>query len=424
MKRNRGMEATPQEKLFEYLRQIIFEEEPQSIQIKELPEDLRDLGSGLQLLDLWMGEVKRLSLALSDGDLDADQPRPDNVLADPLKSLQATMKHIAWQAKQISKGDYSQKIDYMGEFSMAFNDMTLQLSEKQEALEKSRDDAIKAKQMLQEVMDGLERYFIILGEKDQRVRYENDAFRKLQAVDPKFAEQLKIQTCSGISGPREMKRKWEIEIQTEKGDGQQGNRYFVVDANFLLWNEEPVIACIIEDISEERRKEQKIQEVAFFDALTGLHNRRYIMAILEKWLEEADPFVVTFIDLDNLKFANDEAGHEEGDKYIKQAADLLTSVKGTTEVARIGGDEFLLLVKNCSEEELHQELEEKRTKLFQMGQAENAFYLKSFSYGIVEADSLSSSRYRSELLREADKRMYEYKMKNKPRIKRSTEEKL
>ena len=197
------MEATPQEKLFEYLRQIIFEEEPQSIQIKELPEDLRDLGSGLQLLDLWMGEVKRLSLALSDGDLDADQPRPDNVLADPLKSLQATMKHIAWQAKQISKGDYSQKIDYMGEFSMAFNDMTLQLSEKQEALEKSRDDAIKAKQMLQEVMDGLERYFIILGEKDQRVRYENDAFRKLQAVDPKFAEQLKIQTCSGISGPRE-----------------------------------------------------------------------------------------------------------------------------------------------------------------------------------------------------------------------------
>lgn len=416
------MEVTPQEKLFEYLRQIIFEEEPQPIHIKELPENLQDLGSGLQLLDLWMGEVKHLSIALSDGDLDAPRPGPDNVLADPLKSLQATMKHIAWQAKQISKGDYSQKLDYMGDFSMAFNDMTLQLAEKQEALEKSRDDAIKAKQMLQEVMDGLERYFIILGEKDQQVRYENDAFRKLQAADSKFAEELKIQTCSGISGYRGRKRKWEIEIQAEEGVGQQVNRYFFVDANFLLWNDEPVVACIIEDISEERRKEQKIKEFAFFDALTGLHNRRYIMEVLERWLEEMDPFTIAFIDLDNLKFANDEAGHEEGDKYIKQAANLLAHVEGIIEVARIGGDEFLLLVKNRGEEDLQQELEAKRTKLFQMGQVENAFYLKSFSYGIVEADSLGSSRYRSELLREADKRMYEYKMKHKPRIKRPIKE--
>lgn len=82
----------------------------------------------------------------------------------------------------------------------------------------------------------------------------------------------------------------------------------------------------------------------------------------------------------------------------------------------------MLLVKNRTETDLQQELEEKRTKLFQMGKAENAIYLKSFSYGIVEADSLGSSRYRSELLREADKRMYEYKMKNKPKIKRSAEE--
>lgn len=416
------MEMTPQEKLFEYLRQIIFEEEAQAIHIKELPEDLQDLGSGLQLLALWMGEVKKFSIALSDGNLDAAQPGPDNVLADPLKSLQATMKHIAWQAKQISKGDYSQKLDYMGDFSMAFNDMTLQLAEKQEALEKSRDDAIKAKQILQEVMDGLERYFIILGEKDQQVRYENDAFRKLQAMDPEFAEQLKAQTCRGISVSKDTKKKWEIEIPAEKGVGQQGNRYFFVDANFLLWNDEAVVACIIEDISEERRKEQKIKEFAFFDALTGLHNRRYIMEILEKWLEETEPFTITFIDLDNLKFANDEAGHEEGDRYIKQAANLLAQVEGTIEVARIGGDEFLLLVKKRTEADLQQELEAKRAKLFQMGKVENAFYLKSFSYGIVEADSLGSSRYRSELLREADKRMYEYKMKNKPKIRHSEKE--
>lgn len=416
------MEMTPQDKLFEYLRQIIFEDEPKPIHIKELPEDLRDLGSGLQLLALWLGEVKKMSVALSDGNLDAARPGPDNVLADPLKSLQSTMKHIAWQAKQISKGDYSQKLDYMGDFSMAFNDMTLQLAEKQEALEKSRDDAIKAKQILQEVMDGLDRYFIILGEKDQQLRYENDAFRKLQVVDPEFAAQLKAYTCRGISMPRDTKRTWEIEIPAEEGVGPQGNRYFFVDANFLLWNDEPVVACIIEDVSEERRKEQKIKEFAFFDALTGLHNRRYIMEILEKWLEEAEPFTITFIDLDNLKFANDEAGHEEGDKYIKQTANLLAQVSGQIEVARIGGDEFLLLVKNRTEEELRREMEEKRAKLFQMGKAENSFYLKSFSYGIVEADSLSSRRYRSELLREADKRMYEYKIKNKPKIKRPEKE--
>lgn len=411
------METAPQKVLFDYLKDIIFEDEADPIDISVLPEEFKELGEGMQLLARWMAEMKKMSGQLSDGCLNIEVSDNENVLISPLKSLQATMKHIAWQAHQISKGDYSRKIDFMGEFSEAFNTMAQQLAEKQTQLEQSRDDAIKSMELFKRVTDNIDHNMVVVSTMEREELYQNRAFLTMKESNPSLIRKLRERILSQLDQTDGTLEKWETEIVTQDDrSGLSIRGYFSVDVNLVQWGDEPAVAYIIEDITEERRKKLEMEGLAFYDALTGLHNRYYIMQVLDKWLEEGSQFCLTFIDLDNLKFANDAFGHEEGDRYIKQAAGTLAAVDGVKELARIGGDEFLLLVKNCTQKELEHILEEKRYNLLHRGMAASASYRKSFSYGIIDTDKFES-RNKSLMLREADKLMYEYKMLNKPKIK-------
>lgn len=411
------METAPQKVLFNYLKAIITEDKADPIDLSTLPEDFRELGEGMQLLAGWMAEMKRMSTQLSDGCLDVDPPDSENILVSSLKSLQASMKHIAWQAKQISKGDYSQKIDFMGDFSDAFNTMAEQLAEKQGQLERSRDDAVKAMELFRRVTDNLDRNMVIVSTVEKEEIYQNKAFLAMKEANPSLIRKLRERIINQLDQTGGTLDRWETEIITQDDQSGLSTRgYFSIDVNPVQWGEDPAIAYIIEDITEDRRKELEMEGLAFYDALTGLHNRYYVMRALDKWLEEGAQFCLTFIDLDNLKYANDAFGHEEGDRYIKQAAGTLASIDGEKELARIGGDEFLLLVKNCKETELEYLLEEKRYNLLHRGMADSVSYRKSFSYGIIDTDNLEN-RSKSFMLREADKLMYEYKMHNKPKIK-------
>ena len=67
--------------------------------------------------------------SLAEGNLEVSAP-PRNLLASPFKQLQANLRHLTWQTKQIAAGDYSQRVDFMGVFSTAFNSMVEALEEK------------------------------------------------------------------------------------------------------------------------------------------------------------------------------------------------------------------------------------------------------------------------------------------------------
>ena len=86
---------------------------------------------GLQCLDRAVQELKAYSAALSVGNLSDCSPSRDNPLCENLKNMQANLNHLTWQAKQVAKGDYSQTVSYLGEFSEAFNTMTAQLRERE-----------------------------------------------------------------------------------------------------------------------------------------------------------------------------------------------------------------------------------------------------------------------------------------------------
>ena len=129
------MEEKNCEILFEYLRDIIYDSENAKLNIEQLDEPFLKLGMGLQYLDKAVKEVKHYSAELSQGNLSIEAPGRDNFLCENLKNIHANLNHLTWQAKQVAKGDYSQSVSYLGEFSEAFNTMTKQLKEREEELE-------------------------------------------------------------------------------------------------------------------------------------------------------------------------------------------------------------------------------------------------------------------------------------------------
>ena len=126
--------------LFEYLRQAIYSPDDVHIDLELLPPEFREFGEGLQFLAKCLGENKRFALALSKGEFDAQSPPSENIIAGPLKTIQNFFKHLTWQTQQITKGDYGQSLDFMGEFADAFNTMVEQLKERKEAMDKRAND--------------------------------------------------------------------------------------------------------------------------------------------------------------------------------------------------------------------------------------------------------------------------------------------
>ncbi len=110
-----------------------------------------------------------------------------------------------------------------------------------------------------------------------------------------------------------------------------------------------------EATSEKERLEEvsvKLQEKIERDALTRVYNRRYIMTLLNSLITPQKPnFSVLFVDINALKYTNDTYGHEAGDRLICKVADSLTdAVRAEDSIARIGGDEFLVIINSPSED--------------------------------------------------------------------------
>ncbi len=111
------------------------------------------------------------------------------------------------------------------------------------------------------------------------------------------------------------------------------------------------------DVTTQKQAADQIHRLAFYDALTGLPNRRFLLERLKKAVQINARHrlrgALLFIDLDNFKTLNDTLGHDVGDVLLQQvAARLVACVREVDTVARLGGDEFVVVLEDLDENEL------------------------------------------------------------------------
>ena len=150
--------------------------------------------------------------------------------------------------------------------------------------------------------------------------------------------------------------RWQGELRARRDDGSTADVQLA--ANMVL-NDSGKPFCMMAsmvDISERKRAEVKINELANFDQLTGLPNRVLLMDRLKQAMAASARTdtvgALLFVDLDKFKTINDTLGHDIGDQLLQQVADRLTHlVRAGDTVARLGGDEFVLILQGLNQDE-------------------------------------------------------------------------
>jgi len=157
------------------------------------------------------------------------------------------------------------------------------------------------------------------------------------------------------------------------------------------------------DVSENHRvletlkkNQSHIEYLSVHDQMTGLHNRHYLEDYIANLKPEDYPLGVIFIDMNNLKMTNDSKGHLAGDLLIKNTADLIVTVCNSNDLTvRIGGDEFLILIRNSTEMDIREKMKQLQEKAKDKG--------ISFALGhSIKTQKVSFD----EVYRQAEDRMY------------------
>lgn len=212
---------------------------------------------------------------------------------------------------------------------------------------------------------------------------------------------------------------WEGEIWNRRKDGEVYPAHLNITAVHDTDGNIANFVATMTDITLSKAAEDEIKNLAFYDPLTHLPNRRLLLERLQLALascaRSGKKTALLFIDLDHFKTLNDTLGHDFGDMLLQQVAERLTVClrKGDT-VARIGGDEFVVILEGLSKTNLEAAAETKivgekilatLNQPYQLGQHE---YLSTPSIGVTMIEDQQSSI--DELLKQADIAMYQSKM--------------
>ena len=333
------------------------------------------------------------------------------------------MDRLVAATSRIGGGDLSVRTrmgDTKGEFGQlarAFDDMTSSLEERTKALVQSEARYKKLVEYANDMIIGLDTngYFTFVNPVALRITgyTENEMIGRhyLDFVRPDFREGLnefyKNQLLSQTINTYQ-------EFPFITRDGQEiwfgQNVQILVEGGRIRG-----FQGISRDITERKRMEEELRRAAVTDQLTGLFNRRGFIALAQQQLKLAERsrkgLILCFADLDDLKRINDGAGHEEGDKVLVEAAEILTEAfRGSDIVARIGGDEFAVLA--IAGEAEHMDILHERLRLqIERHNAAREYHLSMSSgmayYNPDEPCSID------ELMALADTRMYDEKRRKK-----------
>lgn len=201
--------------------------------------------------------------------------------------------------------------------------------------------------------------------------------------------------------------------------------YFVfADSSFPVSNQLYISWLISMGNSIENMRKQsmltnamkRLDDMYVRDSLTGAYNRfgmeRFFTEIKLKCLMGQANMQISFIDLDDLKGINDKYGHEEGDKIIRAAVDILKKKAKKSYVVRYGGDEFVVMGPVNSEKEIKDYWAAVESEVIRYNQKVGEKAKLSFSYG-YDVFKVDATTYLEECIRVTDNKMYQSKKEKK-----------
>ncbi|MFH1015033.1 MAG: diguanylate cyclase, partial [Nitrospirota bacterium] len=202
---------------------------------------------------------------------------------------------------------------------------------------------------------------------------------------------------------------------------RRDNRYFLRTLSPVKDTDGSIIAVTIvsKDINEIKQLEEKLRTLSLTDELTGIYNRRGFFTMVEHLLRLAKRqkkgIFMLYADMDNLKVINDTWGHQEGDRALIDTANIFRATYRESDIiARIGGDEFAVIPVGFIGDNPEMIIARFQKNLKDYSTKNKRSYTLSISFGISYYNPESPCSV-DELLRQAEKLMYDEKMrKQKP----------
>jgi diguanylate cyclase (GGDEF)-like protein/PAS domain S-box-containing protein len=404
-------------------------------------------------------ELRRCILAVAAGDL-SNRISLKGYTAGAMKTLQANLNHLSWQTQMIASGDFSQRLDFMGDFSKAFNSMTEQLENaartiKEKEVQLSAINAgllreIENRKQVQAALVESEAHYRNLTETMQdvvwildtatlRFTYISPSVKKLRGFTPEeiidqpfdaaftpdsvafVREAIKKQCACFLSGEVPPEHFYTSEIEQPCKDG--GTVWTEVVVHYV-YNEKTgslEVHGVSRDITDRRALRLELLRQATIDDLTGVANRRHFLACAEKEIQRSrrhgNTLSFLMLDIDHFKLVNDTFGHAVGDLALQAVAKTCTGLlRSSDSIGRLGGEEFALLLVETdiaqaamAAERLRQEIEE-----ISLSTAAGEPVLLTVSVGVTEwrgqSDTLST------LMVRADQALYQAKNGGRNRI--------
>ena len=317
-------------------------------------------------------------------------------------------------------------INYKGNPAIMGN--VIDITERKKAEEALRDEATRRRILIEQSSDG-----IVVLDQGGKVHEANRRFAEMLGYSIEEAHDLHVWDWDtqwtreqllgmirsvGSSGDR-------FETNHRRKDGS--TIQVEICTNGAICGGQKLVFCVCRDITERKQMERKLSDMATHDALTGLPNRilltdRFDVAVAQA-KRRTNNVAIMMLDLDHFKYVNDTLGHDIGDKLLKAAGNMLvSSVRKSDTVARIGGDEFVLLFPEINNLRSIHRIAQKILDDFK-----KPFHLDGHRISITTSIGIavypSDGNNFESLLTSADKAMYQAKEEGRNNYKytRSTE---
>lgn len=406
-------------------------------------------------------ELRHVIAAMAGGGLSANVGSK-GYTAGALKTLQANLKHMTWQTQMIADGDYSQRLDFLGDFSKAFNAMASQLEESQRTIRESRENLTRINAGLELEIEQRKRAQAALAESEAHYRnltetmkdvvwildtdtlrftYVSPSVERLRGFTP---EEIMAHPLDAALTPREAITLKQT-IRANRQDFLAGmideTMYFTSEVEQThkdgspIWTEAIVryvrnektgaveLHGVIRDISDRRALRLELERQATTDSLTGIANRRHFLSLGQKEINRCArhgcAICLLMLDIDHFKKVNDTFGHATGDLAIQAVAKACGSeLRDSDLLGRLGGEEFAILLVETDLQRAYGVAERLRTLVHDIRLFTKDRHRVRLTASIGLTERQHGEQDLSEILARADAALYRAKNSGRNRVER------